>query len=221
MIARFNWFHVPLLMLAVNSAAIAQPAATKSAPDEIFASVPTSRQAALEAFAKLKKRIGPKIYFAKDGVTVSEARFGFGGVNENMFRALKWFPEIQRVSVRYRELQDDWLVHLKPLVNLNRVGFTHSPVGDAGFKHLEGLKNLESVHASNTKITDSGVASLVKLKKLQGLVLMHTQVTDKGLATLEQLASLRVLSLRGSRVTQEGIDRFKKARPECKVLRIQ
>ena len=199
----------------------ATPVPQLTALDEYFGTAPASRQEALDAFASLHKRAGHNLYFAPDGITVTEARLGLGGINENMVSALRWFPEIESVSLSYFETQDEWLAHLKPLANLKLLNLSGAPVTDAGMVHLEALTSLEDLRLSNTKVTDTGMKSVAKLTNLRSLVAMKTQITNQGLDWLEQLPNLRLLSIRGSQVTQEGVDKFKQAHPECKILPIK
>jgi hypothetical protein len=116
-------------------------------------------------------------------------------------------------------------------------------VTDAGIKALETLVNLQSLDLSKMDITAQGIEPLTKLPKLRRLSLWRspriddkaaqylarmknleildvgdTSVTDKLLDQVEGMKQLKALFLAGAKVTPERVERFKKSRPDCRVL---
>ena len=116
-------------------------------------------------------------------------------------------------------------------------------VSDVGMKALQSLVNLHTLDLSRMEITAQGLEPLVKLPKLRRLNLWQstriddragphllalksveildlgdTSVTDALLGQLEAMKGLKVLFISGTKVTPEGVERFRKARPDCRVI---
>jgi len=112
-------------------------------------------------------------------------------------------------------------------------------VSDAGMKSLAALVNLRELDLSRMEITAKGLAPLSAMTKLRRLNLWgcervddkaveslgpleildlsDTGVTDKALDRLEAMTSLKKLFV-GGRVTPARVERFRKARPDCRVI---
>ena len=59
---------------------------------------------------------------------------------------------------------------------------------------------------------------LARLPKLEALDLSETGVTDAILDEIATLKQLKVLVVAGTKITPAGLERFQKARPDCKVI---
>ena len=95
-------------------------------------------------------------------------------------------------------------------------------ITDEGIKHLVKLQNLKKLSLSYIKkITDEGLNAVSNMKHLEELILSGSRkITDKGLTHLTKLENLRRLSLFSlTNITDEGIEKFRKARPKCEVIR--
>jgi len=56
------------------------------------------------------------------------------------------------------------------------------------------------------------------MKNLEILDVGDTSVTDKLLDQLEGMKQLKALFIAGAKVTPERVERFRKARPDCRVV---
>ncbi len=90
-------------------------------------------------------------------------------------------------------------------------------VGDSQLEPVADCPNLYYLHFEDSHVTDAGLVHLLGLKQLKEIRADNTQITDAGLAELESLPNLKSLWVEGTRVTRSGIERFRKARPDCKI----
>lgn len=129
------------------------------------------------------------------------------------------------------------------LTQLETLNMGGAIVSDSGMKALGGLVNVHTLDLSRTEITaqgleplaklpklrrlnlwqaaridDKAASHLVRMKSLETLDLGDTAVTDALLDQLEGLKQLKVLLVGGSKVSRERVERFRKARPDCRVL---
>ena len=110
-----------------------------------------------------------------------------------LVRDLKRFSELQFLDLRYTQVTDEGLMHLK------------------------GLTNLLRLYLDDTQVTDAGLVRLKELTKLQFLFLTDNQVTDEGLVHLKGLTNLRWLLLGNTQVTDEGVQKLQQALPYCTI----
>ena len=126
------------------------------------------------------------------------------------------------------------------LTQLETLNMGGAIVSDVGMKSLQSLVNLQSLDLSRMEITAVGLEPILKMPKLRRLNLWQcsrindkavaylksveeldlgdTGVTDATLDQLQQNKRLKVLAVSGTKVTAEGLDRFRKARPDCRLL---
>jgi Leucine-rich repeat (LRR) protein len=132
---------------------------------------------------------------------------------------------------------------LSALTQLESLKMGGALVTDAGMKALEPLINLQSLDLSKMDITAQGIEPLTKLPKLRRVSLWRsariddraaqyflrmksleildvsdTSVTDKLLDQLEGMKQLKVLFIAGAKVTPERVEKFRKSRPDCRVV---
>jgi Leucine-rich repeat (LRR) protein len=132
---------------------------------------------------------------------------------------------------------------LSALTQLEVLNMGGAMVTDAGMKALEPLVNLRTLDLSKMDITAQALEPIAKLPKLRRLNLWHslriddraaqslmgmktvevldlsdTAVTDKLLDQLTGMKQLKTLLVAGAKVTPEGVERFKKARPDCRIV---
>jgi Leucine-rich repeat (LRR) protein len=126
---------------------------------------------------------------------------------------------------------------LTQLENLNMGGAT---VSDVGMKMLASLTNIQALDLSRMEITSTALEPLTKMPKLRKLNLWQstriddraiqyvksveeldlgdTQITDAALTELQGSKRLKVLAVSGTKVTNEGMQKFRKARPDVRLL---
>jgi|GEM_PF-2167863 len=101
-------------------------------------------------------------------------------------RNLKWFTDIERLSLESDQVTDDGLQHLSVLTNLNWLDLNSTQITDAGLEHLKGLTRLERLDLSNTPVTGQGLVHLKGLTSLKDLDLSNTLITGPGLEQLKE-----------------------------------
>lgn len=129
------------------------------------------------------------------------------------------------------------------LTQLESLDMGGAIVSDVGMKALASLVNLQTLDLSRMEITPQGLEPLLKLNKLRRLNLWQavriddraaphllgmttleeldlgdTAITDATLAQLEGMKRLKILLVSGTKVTPQGVERFRKARPDCRVM---
>lgn len=205
--------------------------------------LPPSQQ---EALAQVKDCI-PEYQFVhlvtiKNG-TVTRLDFA-GRAKDSHLAAVGKLPDLEVLGCNDSAVTDAGLIHLKALQKLKVIGLPRGVTGP-GLIHLKDLpelrdlffwqgqrltddvvpyltqfKNLELLYLVNARITDDGLKQLSSLERLDVLNISRCQrITDKGLSYLAEFPSLRELYVRETGMTLAAITRFRRARPECKVLR--
>ncbi len=95
------------------------------------------------------------------------------------------FRPYLEVDLRYSEVTDAGLAHLKELTGLHSLNLSGTQFTDAGLVHLEGLTGLKVLNLGSTKFTDAGLVYFGRLTGLRTLILNCTKVTDARLQRLE------------------------------------
>ena len=91
-------------------------------------------------------------------------------------------------------------------------------ITDKGGMVLATMPALQVVVFRDVSVGDATVESLRKLP-LRKLLFSTTEITDQGLSIITGIKSLRELHLRNNpKLTQDAIDRFKKRRPDCRLV---
>lgn len=65
---------------------------------------------------------------------------------------------LRELSLKYTNITDAGLVHLRDLTKLYLLDLSHTDVADAGLVHLKELTNLYRLELYSTKVTDEGVS---------------------------------------------------------------
>jgi internalin A len=116
-------------------------------------------------------------------------------------------------------LTDKGVEHIAGLTNLRKLSMGPENANQA-LKHLAGLTNLRELSLYGSDVTDEGLKHLAALGNLRRLDLVSRDITDEGLEHLKALHNLRYVDVSGTGVTDEGMREFKKALPECRVVKI-
>jgi hypothetical protein len=124
---------------------------------------------------------------------------------EAVLPILKYFPELETLSISTRNFTDKMAVHLAELPNLRDLNLYQSNIGDEGLKHLTGLKNLRRIPMGETRVTDRGLKIISGMTQLEYVGVRGNNVTDAGLVHLKGLTNLTGLYLGESKVTDEGL----------------
>ncbi len=128
--------------------------------------------------------------------------------------ALTALSRLEDLNIGGTRITDLGVGRLAALANLRVLDLSRTAATGAG---LERLARLERLSLWKSRATDESAARLAGLRQLRFLDLADTSVTDRTLEPLASLPALADLYLDGTRVTAEGVDRFAKARPQCRV----
>jgi hypothetical protein len=108
---------------------------------------------------------------------------------------------------------------LESLVNLNTLDLSRMELSDKGLEPLAKLPKLRRLDLwENPRIDDRALQPLLALKTVETLDLGDTNIGDAVLAGLEAMKQLKMLVVSGTKVTPAGIERFRKARPDCRLM---
>jgi hypothetical protein len=108
---------------------------------------------------------------------------------------------------------------LEPLVNLQMLDLSRMDITAQGLEPLTKLPKLRRVSLwHSARIDDKSAQYLLRMKTLEVLDLSDTNVTDALLDQLAGMKQLKTLFIAGAKVSQERVERFRKARPDCRVM---
>jgi hypothetical protein len=124
---------------------------------------------------------------------------------ESVLPMLKYFPELEYLSISNKRFTDAGAAHLTDLPNLRDLNLFESNIGDEGLKYLTGLKNLRRIPMGHTRVTDKGLKIIGGMTQLEYVGVRGDNVTDDGLAQLKGLTNLTGLYLGETKVTDEGL----------------
>ncbi|HEU5004124.1 MAG TPA: hypothetical protein VFW71_15280 [Actinomycetota bacterium] len=112
---------------------------------------------------------------------------------------------------------DDAAAGLGLFPGLHVLDLSGTMIGDQGIDRMDGVPLLTRLSLWGTRVTDRALPLLARLPRLSGLDLGDTAVTDAGLDALVGLRRLRSVSLQDALVSREGLERFRAARPDCRI----
>lgn len=124
---------------------------------------------------------------------------------ESVLPMLKYFPELEYLSISNKRFTDAGAAHLTDLPNLRDLNLFESNIGDEGLKHVTGLKNLRRMPMGHTRVTDKGLEIISGMTQLEYVGVRGDNVTDAGLAHLKGLTNLTGLYLGETKVTDDGL----------------
>jgi hypothetical protein len=108
---------------------------------------------------------------------------------------------------------------LEPLVNLHTIDLSRMEITAQGLEPLTKWPKLRRLNLwQAARIDDKAASYLLRMKGLEVLDLGDTAVTDALLDQLEGMKQLKTLFVGGPKITPERVERFRKARPDCRVV---
>jgi len=171
----------------------------------------TARREALDAIQRLEVTVS---FDEQKRVTAIEFRDSVGvwdvgrmdyRLTDTDLAHLKWFPEVQVVSIPGWPTSDRGVQHLRGLRELRKLNLCGATITDAGLAHLADMTRLEELDLMWAPISGSGLEHLKSLTGLRVLVLSFSTVTDRGLEHLQAFTRLEHLSLNVTPVTDSGL----------------
>ena len=116
-------------------------------------------------------------------------------------------------------VSDAGMKSLEPLANLQTLDLSRMELSDKGLEPLAKLPKLRRLSLwENPRIDDRALQPLLALKSVETLDLGDTNIGDSVLAGLEGMKQLKLLVVSGTKVTPAAVDRFRKARPDCRLM---
>jgi internalin A len=105
------------------------------------------------------------------------------------------------------------------LVNLQTLDLSRMEITSQGLEPVAKLPKLRKLNLwQSARIDDKAAAHLLAMKSLEEVDLGDTGISDATLDQLEGMKRLKVLLVSGTNVTPERVERFRKARPDCRVM---
>lgn len=114
---------------------------------------------------------------------------------------------------------DRGLPHLKPLTRLEDLSLSNTRVTGEGLAHLACLTSLKEIGLGGCPLTPAGYRALAHFVHLERLSLSNTSFSDSELSLFEGHKKLSRLWLSGTRVSDTALSRFRRALPNCEIVR--
>ncbi len=132
---------------------------------------------------------------------------------------LKWLTRLTDLYLDHTQVRDAGLAHLKEFKSLKTLNLEGTQISNVGTRHLKRLTRLKVLSLWGTQVRDDGLVHLKTLTSLEELWIRDTHVSDAGLEHLKSLTGLKYLDLVASRISDSGVAEFKKAVPDCYIVR--
>jgi internalin A len=133
--------------------------------------------------------------------------------------AIGALTQLEALDIGGAIVSDVGMKALQPLVILHTLDLSRMEITAQGLEPLAKLPKLRRLNLwQSTRIDDRAGPHLLALKSVEILDLGDTSVTDALLGQLEAMKGLKVLFISGTKVTLEGVERFRKTRPDCRVI---
>jgi Leucine-rich repeat (LRR) protein len=133
--------------------------------------------------------------------------------------SLSALTQLEVLNMGGAMVTDAGMKALAPLVNLETLDLSRMDITATGLEPLTRLPKLRRVNLwQSARIDDKAARYLMQMKNLETLDLSDTGVTDALLDQLQGMKQLHSLFLAGAKVSAERVERFRKARPDCRVV---
>ena len=133
--------------------------------------------------------------------------------------SLSALTQLEVLNIGGAAVTDVSMKALAPLVNLHTLDLSRMDLTAQGLDALTRLPKLRRLNLRQTvRMDDKAARFLAAMKNLERLDLSDTAVTDSLLDSLEGMKQLKMVVVAGAKVTRERCDRFRKARPDVRVI---
>ncbi len=131
---------------------------------------------------------------------------------ERGLKYLRWLPDLQTVTFRGKQVQDQWLASVSGLEKLAIVEINRASVSDAAVKQLGTLPALSRLTVKYSPLTDAAIDDLKELKMASLIMLYGTKITPDGAEKLTAAAGANVkIDYRRARSWASAASRPKRA----------
>ncbi|MBS1957706.1 MAG: hypothetical protein JST89_26195 [Cyanobacteria bacterium SZAS-4] len=144
--------------------------------------------------------------------------FSFTDMNDKTFSKLNGPSTVENMDLSRTLVKDLAANGLKGMPNLQDIDLSDSSLNDAGVANLvKACPQLKFLTLTGTHVTDECFLSLQKLQHLVKLKIKRTAISGKNFDKLVGLKSLVKISLAGTHLQKEYVQKFRKARPTCRL----
>ncbi len=150
----------------------------------------------------LRQLLGEKFLAEVNEVNLSDLQ---RPATNDVFAALDCLPHLKKLFLRRSNVDDNGLVHFKPMGDVLELGIDDTKVSDAGLQCLQAMSQLQVLTLDQTTVSDRGLMLIGRLTQLRVLSLNGTRVDDNGLESLKGLTQLRELHLDETDVGDTGL----------------
>lgn len=128
-------------------------------------------------------------------------------VSQSAWRYLQQLPNLNVLSVRNVDLDDEGLAEICKISSLEKLQTDDNPrITDSGYAQLLQSKHLDMLGTRSLKVTNSFIKTLVQMRALHTLYLNESNVTDAQLKLLSASKSLAEIELEKSpNITINGV----------------
>ncbi len=129
---------------------------------------------------------------------------------------VKKLKDLESIDLSDGNINDEDLIHLKPLVNLRILFLARTKITDKGLLNLKYLKKLKILSLHNTKISDTGLKYLKDLD-LVSLDVSSTIISDNSILYLKNHLNLDFIDISKTKVTKKGFKELSELFPHCEI----
>jgi Leucine-rich repeat (LRR) protein len=128
-----------------------------------------------------------------------------GKRGDEVLSLLKWFPEIEYLSLTDTDITSKGFENLKYLSNIKSLNVGRTAISNYDMIYLKDMNNLEKLYIGGTQISDTGIKNVASLINLNELGLSNTKITDEGLMYLKDLTKLERVNMANTNISDNGL----------------
>jgi len=152
----------------------------------------------------------PNLKIARLHITLPTARGPIGSMTDKGLYYLSQSQSLERVWVHWmNQITGKGIAYLKNLPNLTMLDVRYAQLRDDDLIHLKAMPHLEYLELPhNESITDAGITHLGYLDKLRNLHIggwTYSPLSDESLKVVSSLRTIKELNIGGKNVTNHGM----------------
>jgi Leucine-rich repeat (LRR) protein len=135
------------------------------------------------------------------------------------FESITALTRLEELNIGGTNVSDVGIKGISSLVNLHALDLSRMELTAKGLEPLAALPQLRRLSLyESVRIDDGAAERLIALKNLEILDLTGTSITDASLERIATMAKLKTVFLSSPKVTPAAVERFRNARPDCRVI---
>ncbi len=155
---------------------------------------------------------------------------GYVLVTDSGVEALASLSNLRELTLGGNKLTDAGLQPLRQLPNLTYLdlggeqredsGIWSVSFAQPGLEAIATLKHLRRLRLEDTMITARGLVTIGSLPQLESLDLHDCErIGDDAVPILASMRALRSVDLTGTKITAAGLEKLRRAKPDCRILK--